>query len=167
MEPTHSSGQIASHREGGWPAVFALTMCVSTLIASEFLPVSLLTPIAATLQVSEGQAGQAIAVSGICAVVTSLFIASAPRSLDRRILLLCLTGLMVVSGVIVAMAPTYRPIAGGIELVRGCPIFWLKTDEALTLLSKEQKLVLETISQLGLKIALDPVFDSLYDEEDW
>ena len=87
--------------------MFALTMCVSTLIASEFLPVSLLTPIAATLQVSEGQAGQAIAVSGICAVVTSLFIASAPRSLDRRIQLLCLTGLMVVSGVIVAMAPTY------------------------------------------------------------
>src|SRR5437868_10152613 len=87
-------------RVSGWPAVFALTLCVSTLIASEFMPVSLLTPIASSLQVSEGQAGQAIAVSGIFAVLTSLFIASATRSLDRRTLLLWLTGLMIASGTI-------------------------------------------------------------------
>ncbi len=92
---------------GGWPAVLALTLCVSTLIASEFMPVSLLTPIASGLHVSEGQAGQAIAVSGIFAVLTSLFIASATRSLDRRTLLLWLTGLMIVSGAVVAFAPSY------------------------------------------------------------
>ncbi|PYP78767.1 MAG: MFS transporter, partial [Gemmatimonadetes bacterium] len=46
----------------GWGAVFALSLCVATLIASEFMPVSLLTPIAADLHVTEGQAGQAIAV---------------------------------------------------------------------------------------------------------
>lgn len=91
----------------GWSAVLALTLCVSTLIASEFMPVSLLTPIAAGLQVSEGQAGQAIAVSGIFAVLTSLFIASATRGLDRRTLLLGLTGLMIVSGAVVAFAPSY------------------------------------------------------------
>ena len=28
----------------GWSAVFALTLCVFTLIASEFMPVSILTP---------------------------------------------------------------------------------------------------------------------------
>ena len=93
---------------GGWTAVFALTLCVSTLIASEFMPVSLLTPIASGLAVTEGQAGQAIAVSGIFAVVTSLFIASATRGLDRRALLLALTALMIVSGVIVAFAPNYE-----------------------------------------------------------
>ena len=88
--------------------MFALTLCVSTLIASEFMPVSLLTPIASGLAVTEGQAGQAIAVSGIFAVVTSLFIASATRGLDRRALLLALTALMIVSGVIVAFAPNYE-----------------------------------------------------------
>jgi len=92
---------------GGWAAVFALTLCVSTLIASEFMPVSLLTPIASSLKVSQGQAGQAIAISGIFAVITSLFIASASRTLDRRILLLGLTALMIVSGAIVALAPNY------------------------------------------------------------
>jgi predicted MFS family arabinose efflux permease len=40
-----------------WGAVFALTLCVGTLIASEFMPISLLTPIAADLHVSEGRAG--------------------------------------------------------------------------------------------------------------
>src|SRR3982751_2564714 len=86
---------------GGWSAVLALTLCVSTLIASEFMPVSLLTPIASDLRLTEGQAGQAIAVSGIFAVLTSLFISSATRGIDRRTLLLCLTGVMIVSGAVV------------------------------------------------------------------
>ena len=102
---------------GGWPAVFALTLCVSTLIASEFMPVSLLTPIASGLQVSEGQAGQAIAVSGIFAVITSLFIASASRDLDRRLLLLGLTALMIASGAVVALAPNYMVFMAGRALL--------------------------------------------------
>src|SRR3982751_3758841 len=62
-----------------WGAVFALTLCVATLIASEFMPISLLTPIATDLHMSEGRAGQAIAVSGVFAVITSLGISSATR----------------------------------------------------------------------------------------
>ena len=48
-----------------WGAVGSMALTVSVLIASEFMPVSLLTPIADGLQVSEGQAGLGIAVSGI------------------------------------------------------------------------------------------------------
>jgi predicted MFS family arabinose efflux permease len=102
---------------GGWGAVLALTLCVSTLIASEFMPVSLLTPIASGLHVTEGQAGQAIAVSGIFAVLTSLFISSATRSVDRRSLLLSLTGVMIASGVIVAFAPNYPLLMVGRALI--------------------------------------------------
>src|SRR5688572_15146640 len=91
----------------GWAAVFALSMCVSTLIASEFMPISLLTPIASNLQVTEGQAGLAIGISGIFAVLTSLFIAAATRGVDRRVLLLVLTGLMIASGLIVSFASSY------------------------------------------------------------
>ena len=101
------SDKTAAPRVSGWGAVFALTMCVSTLIASEFMPVSLLTPIASGLQVTEGQAGQAIGVSGIFAVATSLFIAAAARGIDRRVLLLVLTALMIASGLIVSLAPNY------------------------------------------------------------
>lgn len=69
----------AASRAPAWGAVFALTLCVATLIASEFMPVSLLTPIAAGLHMTEGHAGQAIAVSGVFAVLTSLVVSSATR----------------------------------------------------------------------------------------
>src|SRR5918998_2044762 len=96
-----------SMRMAAWGAVFALTLCVATLIASEFMPVSLLTPIASDLHVTEGQAGQAISILGVFAVLTSLCIASATRRIDRRSLLLSLTALMLVSGLIVALAPNF------------------------------------------------------------
>ena len=102
---------------GGWGAVLALTLCVSTLIASEFMPVSLLTPIASGLRVTEGAAGQAISVSGLFAVLTSLTIASWTAGLDRRRLLLGLTALMLVSGATVALAPGFEVLMAGRALL--------------------------------------------------
>ncbi|AEC18678.1 major facilitator [Pusillimonas sp. T7-7] len=84
-----------------------MTLCVFALIASEFMPVSLLTPIAAELQVSEGWAGYGIAISGAFAVLTSLCISTVAGSMNRKTLLLLLIGLMGVSGLIVALAPNY------------------------------------------------------------
>jgi len=101
----------------GWGAVFALTLCVATLIASEFMPISLLTPIAADLHMSEGRVGQAIAVSGIFAVLTSLGISSMTRGIDRRRVLLTLTLVMLVSGVMVALAPNAAVFMVGRALV--------------------------------------------------
>jgi predicted MFS family arabinose efflux permease len=104
-------------RAPGWSAVFALTVCVATLIASEFMPVSLLTPIATDLHLSEGQVGQAIAVSGLFAVLTSLVISSATRGIDRRRVLLALTLLMLASGVVVAFAPNAGVFMAGRALI--------------------------------------------------
>jgi predicted MFS family arabinose efflux permease len=87
------------------------------LVASEFMPVSLLTPIASDLKITEGQAGQAISISGAFAVVTSLFIASLAGRLDRKVLLLALTGLMIVSGTVVAIAPNYEIFMIGRALI--------------------------------------------------
>ena len=66
-----------------WSAVGSMTLCVALLIASEFMPVSLLTPIAADLKATEGMAGQAISISGLFALVTSLFIANIAGRFDR------------------------------------------------------------------------------------
>lgn len=90
-----------------WGGVFAMTLCVFILIASEFMPVSLLTPIARDLHVSEGLAGQGIAISGVLAVLTSLTISNVAGDLNRKYLLLGLTILMAVSGIIIALAPGY------------------------------------------------------------
>src|SRR5215218_3248226 len=103
--------------QSGWGAVFALTLFVAALIASEFMPVSLLTPIAADLQISEGRAGQAIAVSGIFAVLTSLGISSATRGIDRRRVLLSLAALMLASGAMVALAPNAGVFMAGRALI--------------------------------------------------
>lgn len=115
-DATAAPGRKAS-RAPGWGAVFALTLCVATLIASEFMPVSLLTPIATDLQMTEGRAGQAIAVSGVFAVLTSLGISSATRGIDRRRVLLSLAVLMMVSGAMVAFAPNAGVFMAGRALV--------------------------------------------------
>ncbi|MEC4239783.1 MFS transporter [Pseudomonas sp. DSV-1] len=100
-----------------WGGVFAMTLCVFALIASEFMPVSLLTPIASDLQVTQGMAGQGIAISGAFAVLTSLSISWVARTLDRKTLLLALAGLMAVSGVIVGLAPDYLTYMVGRALI--------------------------------------------------
>src|SRR3954453_7679472 len=110
---TASSKQDMAAEVTSWSAVLALTLCASTLVASEFMPVSLLTPIASGLHLSEGQAGQAISVSGLFAVLTSLFVASVSGRIDRRTLLLSLTLLMLVSGLIVAFAPNFTVLIVG------------------------------------------------------
>ena len=100
-----------------WSGVWAMALCVFALIASEFMPVSLLTPIAADLQVSEGRVGQGIAVSGVLAVLASLAIPALARRMDRRVLLLWLTGLMGLSGAVIALAADYAVYLAGRALI--------------------------------------------------
>src|SRR5690606_20597508 len=100
-----------------WSGVFAMTLCVFALIASEFMPVSLLTPIAADLKITEGMAGQGIAISGAFAVMTSLTISRLAGSINRKTLLLILTAIMAVSGAIVALAQSYTIYTIGRALI--------------------------------------------------
>jgi len=97
--------------------VFALSLAAFALVASEFMPVSLLTPVAADLHISEGQAGQAIAISGAFALATSLLIPVLAGRLDRKVLLLALTGLMISSGTVAAFAPDYTMFMVGRALI--------------------------------------------------
>lgn len=108
-----TDGELRSY----WSGVFAMTLCVFALIASEFMPVSLLTPIAGDLHISEGMAGQGIAISGAFAVVTSLSITWIAGSMDRKTMLLALTALMGVSGAVVALAPNYSTYMVGRALI--------------------------------------------------
>lgn len=87
-----------------WGAVFSMAFGVFGLITAEFLPVSLLTPIAASLQVSEGQAGQTVTVTALVALLTSLVVGSVTRRLDRRVVMLAFTLLLVASALLVALA---------------------------------------------------------------
>lgn len=100
-----------------WGGIFAMTLCVFTLIASEFMPVSLLTPMAADLRVSEGLAGYGIAISGAFAVLASLSIATLAAAMNRKTLLLLLTGLMCVSALVLGLATNYAMYMAGRALI--------------------------------------------------
>jgi len=117
-----------------------MSLAAFVLVASEFMPVSLLTPIAADLQITEGQAGQGISVSGLFALFTSLLIASVAARVDRKPLLLSLTVLMIISGTVVAFAPNYWVFMIGRALI-GVAIggFWsLSAATAMRLVPEDQ-----------------------------
>lgn len=90
-----------------WSAVGSMALSVALLIASEFMPVSLLTPIAHDLRATEGMAGQAISISGLFAVGMSLLIATIAGRFDRRHVLIALTAIMLTSLVLIAVAPNF------------------------------------------------------------
>ncbi len=81
-----------------WDAVSATALCVAWLIASEFMPVSFLPPIATDLGVTQGRTGQAISISGIFAVLISLSVSNLARRIDRCLVLSSFSLMLVAFG---------------------------------------------------------------------
>ncbi|MCG3098682.1 MFS transporter [Enterobacter cloacae] len=136
LNHTSSSNAEPAH----WGGIFAMTLCVFVLIASEFMPVSLLTPIARDLGVTEGLAGQGIAISGALAVLTSLSLSHLAGKMNRKYLLLGMTMLMAISGIIIACATGYLVYMAGRALI-GIAIggFWsMSAATALRLVPQHQ-----------------------------
>jgi predicted MFS family arabinose efflux permease len=79
--------------------------------------VSLLSPIAADLDITAGRTGQAISISGAFAVVTSLLVAGLTRRIDRRLVVTGFTLLLIVSGLAVTFAPNYASLMVGRALL--------------------------------------------------
>ncbi len=98
---------VATPARQAWTAVASLAMCVTVLIAAEFLPVSLLSPIATDLHATNGMAGQAISISGLFAVAASLLVGTVAGRFDRRHVLMVLTGVMLVSLLLIALAGSF------------------------------------------------------------
>ena len=103
-----------------WGAVLSMALCVAMLIASEFMPVSLLTPMAEGLGATQGQTGQAISISGLFAVAASLLITTAAGKLNRKWVLVAMTALMLASLVLVAAAPNFAVLMIGRALLGVC-----------------------------------------------
>ena len=126
--PIDDTSQAASTSPAirpAWAAVASLALGVFALVTAEFLPASLLTPIAADFRITEGTAGQAVTATAAFALVSSLFVAAVIRDLDRRIVLLCFTTLLLLSNVLVAFAPTFPVLlAGRILLGLALGGFW-------------------------------------------
>ncbi|VTP14363.1 Purine ribonucleoside efflux pump NepI [Phytobacter ursingii] len=123
-----------------WRAVYSLGLGVFGLITAEFLPASLLTPMAASLGVSEGMAGQAVTATALVALLSGLLIAAATKNIDRRWVLIVFSLLQIVSSLLVAFAPSLHVLLLG-RLLLGVAIggFWaMATATALRLVPTAQ-----------------------------
>jgi predicted MFS family arabinose efflux permease len=108
-----------------WGAVFSLSLSVVGFIIAELLPVSLLTPIAADLGVTDGMAGQAITTTSLMALFSSLFTATVTHRYDRRSVVLFFAVVLVASNLLVAFATNYVMfLAGRVLLGIGLGGFW-------------------------------------------
>lgn len=115
-----SESLSAFNTETHWSAVFSLFMGVTSLIAAEFIPVSLLTLMARDLAITEGMAGQTVTIVGVFAVITSLLLAPLTRNTDRKWILLTFSSLLIVSNLLVATAPSYAMLLLGRAILGVC-----------------------------------------------
>lgn len=125
------------------------------LITAEFLPASLLTPMASSLGVTEGVAGQTVTATALVALVTGLLITSATKSIDRRWVLMFFTLLQIVSSLLVAFAPSLQVLLLG-RLLLGVAIggFWaMSTATAMRLVPAKDVPKALSIIFAGVSIA--------------
>jgi len=87
-----------------WAAIASLAVGVFGLVTAEFLPASLLTAMSADLHVSDGAAGQAVTATALVGAIAAPSIPMLTRRLDRRVVMLSLTALLVLSNAIAASA---------------------------------------------------------------
>ena len=104
---TELPGLADEATDPAWLAVVSLSLTVFGLVTAEFLPASLLTPIAHDLGISEGLAGQAATATAVIGAVAAPSMAIVTRGLDRRLVMLGLTTLLAVSNSMAAVATSF------------------------------------------------------------
>lgn len=120
-----SAGVPAASTVPAWSAVFAMSLGVFSLVGAEFLPASLLTPMAEDLGITEGLAGQAVTATAAMGVVASLLVAALTHRIDRRTVLAGFSVLLILSNLVVAFAGSVEVLLAG-RLLLGAALggFW-------------------------------------------
>ncbi|MFC6647105.1 hypothetical protein ACFQBQ_16290 [Granulicella cerasi] len=85
LQSSREPSIIPASNKPNWAGVASLFVGVFGLVASEFAPAGLLTPMATDLGITQGMAGQAISANAIIGLVVSLLISVMLRSLDRKL----------------------------------------------------------------------------------
>lgn len=136
-------------KAAAWGAVISMMLGVFALATAEFLPPSVLTPIASDLGISVGLAGQTVTATAALAFAGSLLIPSFTRRMDRRNVPLGLSVLLVVSNLMVAFAPDFALLLLG-RAVLGIAMggFWAMS------IAIVMRLVPESLIPRGLAIVM-------------
>lgn len=90
-----------------WAAVVSLSLGVFGLVTAEFLPVSLLTPLAADLGISVGSAGQAVTATAIVGAIVAPTMAIFTKGIDRRHVMWAFSLILILSNLVSAFASNF------------------------------------------------------------
>ena len=93
-----------------WMALIGLTFAVFVFNMSEFMPIGLLSGIAADLDVTEARAGMLISVYAWVVALLSLPLMMLVSGMEFRKLLFCTVTLFIVSHVLSAMSHSYTAL---------------------------------------------------------
>jgi predicted MFS family arabinose efflux permease len=97
---------IIGPSKSSWAAVISVAIGTFALVTTEFLPVGLLSHIAVDFNIPAGQAGILVTTPGIVAAIAAPLCTVAAKGMDRKLLLVGFTFLLLVSNVIMATAQT-------------------------------------------------------------
>lgn len=90
-----------------WLAMLAILATSFALVSAEFLPAGLLTPMAADLGISEGTAGQVVTATAIVGAITALLSNVLIGTLNRKLVLIGLSALALVSNLLSAYSTDF------------------------------------------------------------
>jgi predicted MFS family arabinose efflux permease len=97
----------SSAERRGWLSVSSVALGSFVLVLSEFLPIGLLPAIASDLDVPIGTAGLMVVATGLVGAVAAPVVTVATSRIDRRVVLVSLTVLLVVADGLAAIAPDF------------------------------------------------------------
>lgn len=102
-----AAGISAPRDRTAWASVAVMMATSFVLVLAEFLPPSLLPSMAASLGITEGQAGQAVTATAFIGFLTAPTIGILVPRLDRRLLLVLLAASAAISSALVAISADF------------------------------------------------------------
>ncbi|MEU9380793.1 MFS transporter [Streptomyces sp. NPDC048279] len=130
--------------------VLAIALGAFALVVTEFLPVGLLPDISRDLGVSEGTTGLVVTATALLGAVAAPTATVLIRHLDRRTALLGLTGLLIVSAVLSALAHSFLLLIVA-RIILGIAVggFWAISMTAAGRLVRPEKVATASATVLG------------------
>ncbi len=99
-----------SHRE--WTAVWAMSVAVFSVTATEMVPVGLLPAISSEFGVTTGLAGLTVTAFGLAAGLAAPAATSWTKAVDRRVLVLSILGIFLLGNIATVLVDSYWQLIG-------------------------------------------------------
>lgn len=145
----------AAMSANAWLGVSAIAFGAFAMVFAELLPVGLLSGISNDLHVQEGTAGMIVSITALLAFIAAPATTLAAGRIDRRLVLIALTLLTVVSSVISALAPNFAVLFGA-RVLLGVALggFWtVAVPAAARLVPADKAHLSSTAVMSGISIA--------------